>query len=118
LTTTVLIVDDHEPFRTAARRALETEGFRVVGEAGDGASGIALARELRPDIVLLDIVLPDTSGFAVADRLADVPSTVVLISSRGRADFGRRLSESRAAGFVSKDRLSGRRLRELQAESR
>ena len=118
LTTTVLIVDDHEPFRAAARRMLETEGFRVVGEAGDGASGIALARDLRPDVVLLDVLLPDASGFDVADRLEDVPSTVVLVSSRGRADFGRRLRESRAAGFVTKDRLSGSRLRELQARSR
>jgi DNA-binding NarL/FixJ family response regulator len=118
LATTVLIVDDHQPFRSAARRVLETEGFQVVGEAGDGASGIALARNLRPDIVLLDVVLPDTSGFDVADRLADVPSTIVLVSSRGRADFGRRLRESRAAGFVSKDRLSGRGLRELQAQAR
>jgi DNA-binding NarL/FixJ family response regulator len=81
LATTVLIVDDHEPFRSAARRMLEEEGFRVVGEAGDGVAAIALARDVRPDIVLLDVVLPDLSGFDVADRLAGGPSTVVLVSS-------------------------------------
>jgi hypothetical protein len=58
------------------------------------------------------------SGFDIADRLAEGPSTVVLVSSRGRADFGRRLRQSPAAGFVSKDRLSGRRLRELQRRAR
>jgi DNA-binding NarL/FixJ family response regulator len=118
LATTVLIVDDHMPFRAAARRVLETEGFEVIGEAGDGESGLALANDLRPDIVLLDVVLPDVSGFDIADRLAEGPSTVVLVSSRGRADFGRRLRQSPAAGFVSKDRLSGRRLRELQRRAR
>ena len=97
---------------------LEEEGFRVVGEAGNGVAAIALARDVRPDIVLLDVVLPDLSGFDVADRLAGGPSTVVLVSSRDRADFGRRLRDSPAAGFVSKDRLSGRHLRELQERAR
>jgi len=111
---TVVIVDDHGPFRAAARRMLESEGFRVVGEADDGASGIALARDTRPDLVLLDLVLPDQSGFDVAEALADERSKVVLVSSRGPGDFGRRrLRESHAVGFVGKDRLSGRRLREL-----
>ncbi len=118
MATTVLIVDDHEPFRSAARRVLETEGFEIVGEAADGTSGLALANDLRPDIVLLDVVLPDLNGFDVADRLADGPSTVVLVSSRGQADFGRRLRQTPAAGFVSKDRLTGRRLRELHGRAR
>ena len=116
--TTVLIVDDHASFRAAARRMLEADGFEVVGEAGDAASGLRLARDLSPDLVLLDVVLPDLSGFEVADRLADEPPAVVLVSSRDRADFGRRLRDSPALGFVSKDRLSGRRLRALQARSR
>jgi DNA-binding NarL/FixJ family response regulator len=115
---TVLIVDDHEAFRAAARRMLESDGFDVVGEAADGASAIELARDLEPDLVLLDVVLPDLSGFDVAAELSDCPSKVVLVSSRERTDFGPRLRESPAVGFVSKDRLSGRRLRELQERSR
>jgi DNA-binding NarL/FixJ family response regulator len=101
--TTVLIVDDHESFRTAARRMLERDGFEVVGEAVDGASGIALARAARPDLVLLDVVLPGLSGFDVADRLSGGPAKIVLVSSRTRGDFGFRLRRSPVAGFISKD---------------
>ncbi|MGZ8695124.1 MAG: response regulator, partial [Gaiellaceae bacterium] len=63
---TVLIVDDHPSFRGMARALLESEGFTVIGEAEDGATAIARYRELKPDIVLLDVQLPDTDGFAVA----------------------------------------------------
>jgi two-component system response regulator EvgA len=109
----VLIVDDHESFRTAARRMLEREGFVVVGEAVDGASAIKIARAVRPDLVLLDVVLPDLSGFDVAERLRSGPSKIILVSSRGRDDFGPRLLQSGVAGFISKDELSGERIREL-----
>jgi DNA-binding NarL/FixJ family response regulator len=104
---TVLIVDDHAAFRASARTALELDGFDVVGEAADGASGVRLARALEPDLVLLDIALPDTSGFEVAERLATSPSQVILVSSRERRDFGDRVRRSSALGFVSKDELSG-----------
>jgi DNA-binding NarL/FixJ family response regulator len=117
VTRTVLIVDDHESFRTAARRMLEREGFEVVGEAVDGASAITLTRAVHPDLVLLDVVLPDLSGFDVADRLSGGPTKIVLVSSRTRADFGSRLSRSPVAGFISKDELSGERIRELLEEA-
>jgi DNA-binding NarL/FixJ family response regulator len=104
---TVLIVDDHQGFRASAHALLELDGFAVVGEAADGASALELARELEPELVLLDVALPDTSGFEVAERLAGTPSKVILISSRERRDFGERVRRSGALGFVSKDRLSG-----------
>ena len=66
MATTALIVDDHPSFRRFARKLLEAAGFRVVGDAGDGASALAAVRELRPDVVLLDVLLPDMTGFAVA----------------------------------------------------
>ena len=113
VSTTVLIVDDHAVFRSAARKLLESDGFQVVGEAADGASGVKLARELKPELVLLDVVLPDVSGFDVAEQLSAGPSKIVLVSSRDRADFGPRLQRSPAVGFVSKDRLSGERIRAL-----
>ena len=68
--TTVLIVDDHAGFRTQARALLEADGFSVIGEAVDGSSGLEAARTLRPDLVLLDIGLPDIEGFDVARELA------------------------------------------------
>lgn len=104
---TVLVVDDHPTFRTSARRLLELEGFRVVGEAADAREALALARELQPRLVLLDIGLPDRSGFDVAGELAGGRTHVVLISSRAQADLGRRVRESGALGFISKERLSG-----------
>src|SRR5207244_12728343 len=81
---TVLIVDDHEEFRLAARALLERCGFVVVGEAADGGSAIAEAERLRPRLVLLDVQLPDLDGFQVAARLAEAghAPTVVLTSSR------------------------------------
>ena len=109
---TVLIVDDHPGFRESARTLLELDGFDVVGEAADGASALELARELEPELVLLDVGLPDRSGLDVAEDLVKT-SKVVLISSRGRVDFGRRVRRSGALGFLSKDHLSGGALREL-----
>ena len=110
---TVLIVDDHAGFRSWTRSLLETEGFQVVGETADGASAVTAARDLRPDLVLLDVMLPDTSGFAVAERLAALadPPRVVLISTREASDFGDVIGHSAAMGFISKTDLSGPRLR-------
>jgi DNA-binding NarL/FixJ family response regulator len=101
-----VIVDDHAAFRASARRLLELSGFDVIGEAADGAAGLALARDLEPDLVLLDIALPHMNGFDVATRLAGTPSKVILISSRQKRDLGRRVRESGALGFLAKDDLS------------
>src|SRR6476620_8546241 len=87
---TVLIVDDHSDFRASARDLLESEGFMVVGEASDGAGALEAAATLRPDVVLLDIQLPDIDGLTVAERLASIAGApaVVLISSRDAAAYG------------------------------
>jgi DNA-binding NarL/FixJ family response regulator len=113
---TVLIVDDHSSFRQSARALLETEGFDVVGEAADGASAIELAHELEPELVLLDVALPDVSGFDVAARLAGAPSKVILTSSRARSDYGGRVRRSGALGFVPKEGLTPGALYELLGE--
>src|SRR5881227_1792297 len=65
----VLIVDDHESFRSSARLLLEAEGYEVVGEAEDGAAALRAVEELSPELVLLDVQLPDVDGFDVAARL-------------------------------------------------
>jgi DNA-binding NarL/FixJ family response regulator len=112
---TVLIVDDHAAFRASARALLQAEGFEVVGEAADGAEAVQAVASLRPEIVLLDIQLPDLDGLAVAEQLATVPDgpTVVLISSRDAAAYGPRLQATPARGFIPKSRLSGEALAAL-----
>jgi DNA-binding NarL/FixJ family response regulator len=109
VTRTVLIVDDHAPFRARARELLDAEGFRVVGEAADGTEAAAACDRLHPDVVLLDVRLPGADGFAVAEWLAARvdPPAVVLISSRGEEAYRQRLRASPARGFIAKAELSG-----------
>jgi DNA-binding NarL/FixJ family response regulator len=106
--TTVLIVDDHPSFRVSARRMLEAHGYVVVGEAADASSAIDAVLELQPDVVLLDIRLPDADGFQVAERLAANGTTaaIVLTSSSDRSDFGYEIVASPAHGFIPKSELS------------
>jgi DNA-binding NarL/FixJ family response regulator len=113
----VLIVDDHAPFRERARALLEDDGFRVVGEAGDGEAALAATARLRPEVVLLDVQLPDLDGFAVAERLAadPHPPAVVLISSRSAGAYRRRLRDSPVRGFIAKAELTGECLLALLA---
>jgi CheY-like chemotaxis protein len=104
----VLVVDDHEGFRAVARALLEDEGVFVVGEAADGAAAMTATVRLAPDVVLLDVHLPDLDGFELSKRLAMLPRppVVVLTSSRPITDLRRRVGESSAAGFLPKDMLS------------
>jgi DNA-binding NarL/FixJ family response regulator len=112
---TVLIVDDHEGFRAAARALLEAEGFDVIGEAGDGQEALDVAGSLRPDIVVLDVQLPGLDGFAVAEQLAATAHApaVVLISSRDASAYGPRLGQAPTRGFIPKSGLSGEALAKL-----
>ena len=105
----VLIVDDHDGFRASARRLLEGEGLTVIGEAADGRAAIAAAHALQPDLVLLDVQLPDLNGFEVAERLAasEVRSAVVLTSTRDAADFGPLTAGMRVRALIPKAELSG-----------
>jgi DNA-binding NarL/FixJ family response regulator len=112
---TIVIVDDHDEFRSRARKLLERAGYRVVGEAADGTDAIAETRRLEPDIVLVDIQLPGRDGFSIARELALAPDApkVVLISSREAADYGRQLLDTAALGFIHKARLSPTALEQL-----
>ena len=107
---TVLIVDDHPSFRASARAMLESEGFVVVGEAENGAGAIDAVELLAPDIVVLDVQLPDMTGFdvcAALQRRNGAPPDIILVSSRDLSDYGELVSTSCACGFVPKDELSG-----------
>jgi DNA-binding NarL/FixJ family response regulator len=112
---TVVVVDDHEGFRTFARAFLAAEGFEVLGEAEDARSAVAEVRRLRPDVVLLDVQLPDGDGFEVTRRLLrDArPPAIVLISTREAADYGDRIAACGARGFLLKSELTGPAVRAL-----
>jgi DNA-binding NarL/FixJ family response regulator len=110
VTRTVLIVDDHPSFRASARAMLESEGFEVVGEAADGASALNAMQALAPDVVLLDVQLPDMSGFeicAAVDSGSGSTPEIILVSSRDVDDYGELVAASCACGFVPKGELSG-----------
>jgi DNA-binding NarL/FixJ family response regulator len=110
----ILIVDDHPSFRSFARDLLESEGFDVVGESEDGRSGLRAALQSRPDVVLMDVQLPDISGFEATRRiLTELATAVVLVSTRDEADYGDDIESSGAVGFVPKAELSGARIRQL-----
>jgi CheY-like chemotaxis protein len=117
--TTALIVDDHPSFRRFAKRLLEAAGYTVVAEAADGASAIAAVRALRPDVVLLDVLLPDMNGFVVARKLASQPERplVVLTSSRSASDLGSLVRSEDAKGFISKRDLTVAALTALVGEA-
>ena len=114
---TVLIVDDHPSYRATARLLLEADGLDVIGEAQDGTSALEAVARLQPDVVLLDVNLPDIDGFEVASRLTANGGgpAIVLCSSRAAEDFGELVARSGARGFVAKADLSGAAVRELVA---
>ena len=114
----VLIVDDHPSFRASARRMLEADGFEVVAEADSGAEALRAAEAWHPELVLLDVHLPDIQGFDVAERLQmnGASPAVVLTSSHEASDFGPLVERSGARGFIPKSELSGEALRRLLDE--
>ncbi|MBO3752718.1 response regulator [Streptosporangiaceae bacterium NEAU-GS5] len=121
VTRSVLIVDDHHGFRSSARALLEAGGFAVVGEAATGAAALDAVARLRPEVILLDVQLPDIDGFAVAERLSELsglsglsglsePPVVVFVSSREAVTYGPRLHGAR---FLPKHELSGPALADI-----
>lgn len=93
---------------------LEAGGFEVVGEVGDGAAAVSAARELAPDVILLDVQLPDANGIDLAARLsADHGPPVILTSSRPPDQLGPGLTSSGALGFIPKEELTPSGIAEL-----
>ena len=116
---TVLIVDDHAAFRALARELLQADGYEVVGEATDGQAGLEAVCALRPDVVLLDVRLPDMDGFDLADRLATAGcrSALVVTSSSDDPLYPERATCCGARGFVAKHDVCGAALDRLIAET-
>jgi len=113
--TTILIVDDHPSFRATARMLLESEGFDVIGEAEDGAGALQAVLALAPQVILLDVQLPDIDGFEVAARLTanGASPAIVLTSSRDVNDLGALAEREGVRGFIPKSELSGAALEAL-----
>jgi DNA-binding NarL/FixJ family response regulator len=111
-----LIVDDNAYFLEAAADLLTRQGLTVVGVASDTAGALRLASELRPDVVLVDIMLGHESGIDLARRLAGANSggpVIILISTHAEADFADLIQEAPVAGFVPKSELSASAIRQL-----
>jgi DNA-binding NarL/FixJ family response regulator len=110
-----LIVDDSADFRDAARSMLGRAGFEVVALASNSAEALAYARELRPDVALVDIDLGGESGFELAEALtgADLPTEVILVSTYAEQDLAEMIAVSPAVGFISKLELSASAIRDL-----
>jgi DNA-binding NarL/FixJ family response regulator len=112
-----VIVDDNESFLAASRTVLQGQGMSVIGVARTVAEGLRCARELTPDLLLVDIDLGEGSGFDLAQQLADrvdgIPPDVILISAHPEDDFEDLIRESPAVGFVSKSDLSKRAIEEV-----
>jgi DNA-binding NarL/FixJ family response regulator len=106
MTVRVLIVDDQEPFRLAARMVVDaTDGFEVVGEAETGEASVELARELGPDLVLMDVNLPGINGLdATRQILAErsAPIVVLLLSTYEEEEYAPRAAECGAAAYIPK----------------
>ena len=111
--TSVVIVDDYAPFRDSARGLLEAGGFEVVGEAENGREAIRLAAELRPDVVLLDVHLPDIDGFEVTKRLVELDPAPEVVLTSSRDDYASVAARTAARAFIRKDELSAEALRSV-----
>ncbi len=109
----VLIVDDQAPFREAARAVVEaTDGFQVVGEAPTGEASVDAARELRPDLVLMDVNLPGINGLEATRRILNESSPVVvlLLSTYEEDEYAPKAAESGASAYIPKSAFEPERL--------
>jgi DNA-binding NarL/FixJ family response regulator len=114
----VLIVDDQEPFRLAARAVVEaTDGFEVAGESESGEAGVEAARDLDPDLVLMDVNLPGIDGLEATKQILDGSDAVVvlLLSTYEEEEYGPRAAECGAAAYIPKSSFEPDRLAEAWA---
>jgi DNA-binding NarL/FixJ family response regulator len=115
-----VIVDDSPHFLAAAQGLLAREGITVVGVASTSSDALAVVRQLRPDVLLLDIDLGGESGLSLAGRLStDQPGTprVILVSAHAEQDYADLIANSPAIGFLSKTAVSGDAIRRLLQEA-
>ncbi|MBG6530638.1 response regulator transcription factor [Pseudomonas aeruginosa] len=100
----ILIVDDHPVIRMAMKMLLEAEGHQIVGDTDNGVDAISLGRELKPDLVILDIGIPRLDGLEVISRLMvlALPLKILVLTGQRASLFALRSMQAGAAGFVCK----------------
>ena len=121
MTVRVLIVDDQEPFREASRMVVDvTDGFEVAGEAETGEAGVDAARDLQPDLVLMDVNLPGIDGTEATRRiLAELPNTIVfLVSTYEPAEYEPKAAECGAAAYIPKSSFGPFELEDAWAKAK
>jgi DNA-binding NarL/FixJ family response regulator len=109
----VLIVDDQEPFRLAARMVVEaTEGFEVVGEAATGEESVEMARQLEPDLVLMDVNLPGINGLDATRQILQASDrrVILLLSTYEEEEYAPRAAECGASAYIPKSAFGPDRL--------
>lgn len=120
MTVRVLVVDDQQPFRDVARVVVEsTDGFEITAEVDSGSAAVQLARSLKPDLVLMDVNLPDMSGTIATRKIVDADPwiMVLLVSTYEESDYAPQAAECGAAGYISKSVFSPTRLAEAWASA-
>jgi DNA-binding NarL/FixJ family response regulator len=101
----LMLADDHRMLREGLRRSMSEEGFEVVGEAGDGEEAVRLAAEVRPDVILMDVSMPDVDGVEATRRIRDLlPDTrVIMLTMHPDQDVVAAALRAGAAGYLVKD---------------
>ncbi|GAC1332333.1 MAG: hypothetical protein NVSMB17_11300 [Candidatus Dormibacteria bacterium] len=125
MTVRVLVVDDQAPFRMAAAAVVEmTDDFELVGEVETGEAAVESARDLRPDLVLMDVNLPGINGLEATRQILDdaaresAPVVVLVLSTYEAAEYAPRAEEAGAASYIPKADFSPDRLEAAWAEAR
>jgi len=119
----VLIVDDQPPFRDAARAVVEaSDGFEVVGEAESGEQSLYMARDLEPDLVLMDVNLPGINGLEATQQILKAakgtkPVVVLVLSTYEAAEYAPRAEEAGASSYIPKSEFSPERLEQAWREA-